>query len=343
MVVGIALAAGGWVFLPDDGGVVGFVVLTVQKILLSAVGAAFIALGLAIAWGRIGAAIDPAGGHLILVRRVLVWEHTERLPLGSIRRVELRGGESARGRHPARIEIQLADEGRRPTLGLGYTDAALRRLVAWIRDHSGLSPEVFVGLDADDGPRLVAPEPPALERALERIERSRRVAVDRGDGWLTLDLRPGGWSVAAAARVSFGLGAAVFVSIFWRGAIERGITGLLLLVLGLLSSVPLVLVLSGLYVARNQIRLTVRDGRLIAERRPLLRWCRDTIPATEIGDIRVTYAGGGHARNALVVLDREDAVRLTLTHPSLARRRDEWEDIAVVLRASLAAAQAKCA
>ena len=139
----------------------------------------------------------------------------------------------------------------------------------------------------------------------------------------------------------FGLGAAAFTSLFWRGAIERGITGLLLLMLAFLSSVPLVLVLSGLYVARSQIRLTVRDGRLIAESRPLLRWRRDTVSATEIGDIRVTYAGGDHARHALVVLDRSDAVRLTLTHPPLARRSEEWEAIAVVLRAALAAAQAE--
>ncbi len=335
LVVGIGIAAAGWAFLPSDPGLAGLFCL-VQRILLTAAGAAFVALGATVGWSRVGTVVDREHGRLILVRRVLLLRREKELPLQAIRRVEVGGGRDLGGCGPGWIEFHLGEGRGRETFGFGQSAAALRRLAAWIRDWSGLPAAVFVGMAPGEPVQVLAPEPFELNGALQRLERSRRVAVERGEGRVVVELLPAGWGGLALLFLLAGLGAAALLAVFWHRAFAGGLSGLPAGGALVLSAVPFALLLSAVHVARSRVRFEVRDGLLTVERRGPFRNRRETVPVAGIADVRVTLVGSKSASWALLVLGQGEVPLHTVAHTPLQRRRGDWEDIAVVLRAALA-------
>lgn len=332
--VGLGIAAGGWLLLPQDPGFPGVVELA-QKILLTGFGAAFVLLGLGIAAGRVGAVVDRQRSRLLLEHRILFWRRARALPLDTIRRIEVAGAGDAQGRSPAWLEVHTAGEEKPTLIGLGQTAASLRQLARWIRDWSGLPAEVFAGMEPGERVPLLAPEEIEVRRALERLEQSPWVRVRRGSGRLALELLPLGWRGLALLILGAGAGSTALVLLTWR--VNPGIPRPVLLLFGTL---PLILLLGAVSTARRRIRLEVRGGMVYVVRSGAFRTTRLEIPAGDVSRLEVSFLGGqrGGSRWSLALVSRAHTPVVTLAHPPLNRRRGTWEDLAVVLRVALAEA-----
>jgi len=235
--------------------------------------------------------------------------------------------------------VERGETGERITFGFGQRVEVLRRLAAWIRDWSGLPPEVFTGLEAGEPLRPSAPHESEVERALARLARSPRVAVARRDGRLEVELLPAGWGGVALGLAAAGVAGAALAGAFGLQVLRgsAAATPVPVALPLLLAVVPVALLVSAVHAARRQVRLVVEDGALRIEIHGPLgrreRWLR----TSAIADVRTMLLGGKGARWGLVVLGRDPRPYLTLWHPTLGRRREEWEAVAVLLRDALAA------
>ncbi len=333
---GVLIGGGAWYLVPVEHGVAG-VFLLLEKILLTAFGLAFVALGLAVGWSSVGAEVDRESGELLLIHTAVVWRRVRRVPLARIRKIRVVGGDDPSGRGPGWIEVHGGEGFQKLIFGFGQSVRRLRSLAVWIRDWSGLSADVFSGLAPGEPVRVLAPERSEIRRALERLEGSPRVTVAFRDGAWIVELPPMGFrgyalGMLAAAAGSAGLVAVFFVQMRRAQAAGPGAMAPLFFLV-----IPVALLLAGLSLARRSVRLTVDAGGLAVERRGLFGSRRTMVPAHEVEGIEVLLSGGNRARSwQLAVLGPARKMLFTIEHPALYRRRAELEALAVILRDGLA-------
>ncbi len=329
LLVGLALMGGAWWLLPWDPGAPG-VFLVVLRVLLTAVGGAFCALGLAVGWSRLGAEVDREAGRLVLLRRVAFYTAKRVLPLDDLHGVRLVAAGLPGRDTPAYFEFRLRGRGS-VTFGFPATAAPLRTLLGWLRSHLDLPDEAFE--DTAAGARLPSPDEEAAA-VLARLSASRVIRAWWSADDMTLEFPPMGWRGIALGLAAVAAVSAAFVGFLGWQFLQRPHPPPAWVPF-LFGLIPLAFLLGAVHLARKSLRIDVSGGLLRVEQRGLFRHRPRTFLRDQVVDLVVytpPHGPGERPQTILTLLAKGRYPLLHLTHPALDRHPEEWEAVAEALR-----------
>ncbi|RMF19742.1 MAG: hypothetical protein D6760_12760 [Deltaproteobacteria bacterium] len=334
-VVGLAMVIAPWWFMPWSDGIAG-VFLVVWKSIISAAGAAFVGLGLAVGWTRVGAALDRDAGKLFLLSRVLFYTFRTELPAAGIRRIRLVGGAVPGSRAPAYLELHVEGKQRPVRWGFPQSEDTLRLVVQWIQERIDLPPDAVLGLAGDEAPPFPLDE--EASKAFDLLAASRLIKAQWNSDGIGVFFPPMGWKPLTLGTLAGGLFATAFLGFFAYRMLEHPHRPPLW-IWAVFAVIPLLFFLVAFHLAKKSLRITVSGGVLRVERTGLIGRRPKIYTAHDITDVDVfqdvSVGTGSRPQTILVVFGRGRIPLVRLQHPALDRHPEQWRAVAAALRAYL--------
>ncbi len=321
VLVGIAIAVAGWRYLPGEAGLVGFVLLA-QKVVLSAAGAAFVAVGLGIGWRDIRAEFDQETKKVRIFHKVFGIAIPSTLEVGCIERAHVVRAAGPGTSAPGVLEIYQRGESTPLRFGMGIKATALETLAAWIRERFGVAAEP-------------APTPEEQRRARSQLDGCPFVRAFWQPSGVCIEApAPGlrGFPLAMAlaglaGSVVFGLAAA---------AAARENPDMPAAAVAAAVAFPLVFMVLGLHMARRSVTITVENGTVRTRSTGLIPPERSRLwPGGTVVDASMVEmpTGKGQRRQSCLVLFGPGRVPIQrLQHPLLDAHPEYWDAVAAAVR-----------